>query len=89
MASNLAAKAKRRAEHSKPRRFLVNITALIAADGKTKDYPIRFIAIKRGNTPAMEETWSSNIWTWHEFYYSNVLTNPNQDNAKIICTPKC
>lgn len=29
--------------------------------------------IKRGLTPAMIEKCSTHIWTWHEFYYSNVL----------------
>jgi hypothetical protein len=33
--------------------------------------------IKRGMTPAMMEKCSTHIWTWHEFYYSNVLTNIN------------
>ena len=33
--------------------------------------------IKRGITPAMMEKCSSHIWTWHEFYYSNALTNTN------------
>lgn len=33
--------------------------------------------IKRGLTPAMMEKCSSHIWSWHEFYYSNVLTNTN------------
>ena len=32
--------------------------------------------IKRGITPAMMEKCSTHVWTWHEFYYSNVLTNP-------------
>jgi hypothetical protein len=31
--------------------------------------------IKRGITPAMIEKCSKHVWTWHEFYYSNVLTN--------------
>jgi hypothetical protein len=29
--------------------------------------------IKRGLTPAMMEKCSTHVWTWHEFYYSNVL----------------
>lgn len=33
--------------------------------------------IKRGVTPAMMENCSTHIWTWHEFYYPNILTNPN------------
>lgn len=33
--------------------------------------------IRRGVTPAMMEKCSTRIWTWHEFYYSNLLTNPN------------
>ena len=37
--------------------------------------------IKRGITPAMIEKCSKHVWTWHEFYYSNVLTNLNCDTA--------
>ncbi len=33
--------------------------------------------LKRGVTPAMMEKCSTRVWTWHEFYYSNVLTNTN------------
>ena len=33
--------------------------------------------IKRGITPATIEKCSKHVWTWHEFYYSNVLTNLN------------
>jgi hypothetical protein len=33
--------------------------------------------LKRGVTPAMMEKCSTHVWTWHEFYYSNVLTNTN------------
>ena len=33
--------------------------------------------IRRGVTPAMMEKCSTHIWTWREFYYSNILTNPN------------
>jgi hypothetical protein len=33
--------------------------------------------IRRGVTPAMMEKCSTHVWTWHEFYYSNTLTNPN------------
>lgn len=32
--------------------------------------------IKRGLTPAMMEHCSTHVWTWHEFYYFNELTNP-------------
>jgi hypothetical protein len=31
--------------------------------------------IRRGITPAMMENCSTNVWTWHEFYYSRLLTN--------------
>ena len=33
--------------------------------------------IRRGVTPAMMEECSTHVWTWHEFYYSNTLTNLN------------
>ena len=33
--------------------------------------------LKRGVTPAMMEKCSAHVWTWHEFYYSNILTNTN------------
>jgi hypothetical protein len=33
--------------------------------------------IRRGATPAMIEKCSTHIWTWREFYYSNLLTNTN------------
>ena len=33
--------------------------------------------LRRGVTPAMMEECSTHVWTWHEFYYSNLLTNTN------------
>ncbi|MBT0160976.1 IS1 family transposase [Candidatus Bathyarchaeota archaeon A05DMB-2] len=33
--------------------------------------------IRRGVTPAMMENCSTHVWTWHEFYYSKLLTNTN------------
>lgn len=33
--------------------------------------------IRRGVTPAMMENCSTHAWTWHEFYYSKLLTNTN------------
>lgn len=33
--------------------------------------------IRRGVTPAMIEKCATHVWTWHEFYYSKLLTNIN------------
>lgn len=33
--------------------------------------------IKRGTTPAMIEKCSTHVWTWHEFLFSKLLTNPS------------
>jgi len=33
--------------------------------------------IRRGVTPVMMENCSTHVWTWHEFYYSKLLTNTN------------
>jgi hypothetical protein len=39
--------------------------------------------IKRSVTPAMMEKCATHIWTWHEFYYFNILSARAINKSKL------